>query len=61
MPAIFINMLTGKTQEQKDQLVRKITDAAVDALDARPEKVSVFISEYPENNVANNGVMYSQQ
>ena len=60
MPTIFVNMLEGKTQDQKDQLVRKITDAAVEALEARPEKVSVFIREYPPNSISNNGVMYDR-
>lgn len=59
MPTIFVNMLEGKTQEQKEQLVRKMTDVAVDVLQARPEKVSIFIQEHSANNVSNNGMMYA--
>ena len=51
MPTIFVNILEGKTQDQKDALVKRITEAAVETVDVVPEKVSVFITEYPKTNV----------
>jgi 4-oxalocrotonate tautomerase len=61
MPTIFVNILEGKTQEQKDALVKKITEAAVQTVDVVPEKVSVFIHEYSSNSVARGGVMYDKR
>lgn len=61
MPTIFVNILEGKTQEQKDLLVKKLTEAAVEAVDVLPEKVSIFIKEFPAHNVARNGIMYDKQ
>lgn len=61
MPTIFVNILEGKTQDQKDALVKRITEAAVETVDVVPEKVSVFINEYPKTNVARGGIMYDKQ
>ncbi|MBO4880700.1 MAG: tautomerase family protein [Firmicutes bacterium] len=61
MPTIFVNILEGKTQEQKEAFVKKITEAAVETVDVLPEKVSVFFNEYPASHVARNGIMYSKQ
>lgn len=33
MPTIFVNILEGKTQDQKDALVKRITEAAVETVD----------------------------
>lgn len=60
MPTIFINILEGKTQKQKESFIRKITDAAVESLEVQPEKVSVFFNEYPKNSVARNGITYDK-
>ena len=61
MPTIFVTILEGKTQEQKEAFVKKITEAAVETVKVEPEKVSVFFNEYPANNVARGGVMYSKK
>ena len=61
MPTIFVNILEGKTQDQKDALVKRITEAAVETVDVVPEKVSVLITEYPKANVARGGIMYDKQ
>ena len=61
MPTIFVNILEGKTQEQKEALVKRITEAAVETVDVVPEKVSVFINEFPPNNVARGGIMYDKK
>ena len=54
-------MLEGKTQEQKEALVKRITEAAVETVDVVPEKVSVFINEFPKTSVARGGIMYDKQ
>ncbi len=60
MPTIFVNILEGKTQEQKEAFVKKITEAAVETVGVQPEKVSVFFNEYPKHNVARNGITYDK-
>lgn len=61
MPTIFINILEGKTQEQKETLVKRITEAAVETVDVVPEKVSIFINEFARGSVARGGIMYDKK
>lgn len=48
MPIAQIQMMEGRTQAQKDQLIRKVTDAIMDSLDAPEENVRVLIQEIPK-------------
>lgn len=43
-------MYPGRTQEQKDQYAKAITDAAVSILKTRPEHVIVVFDENPKEN-----------
>lgn len=46
MPFIEINMLTGRTDEQKRQLLGGVTDAVEAALGAPRETIRVWINEF---------------
>ncbi len=46
MPIITVKMGKGRTIEQKRVLVRALTKAAVETLDAKEEWVTVLIEEY---------------
>ena len=48
MPIAQIQMMEGRTAEQKDQLIRKVTDAVMEALDAPEQNVRVLIQEIPK-------------
>ena len=50
MPLIQVSMYPGRTQEQKDQYAKAITDAAVRILKTRPEHVIVVFDENPKEN-----------
>jgi 4-oxalocrotonate tautomerase len=50
MPLIQVSMYPGRTQEQKDQYAKAITDAAVSILKTRPEHVIVVFDENPKEN-----------
>lgn len=51
MPYVTVKMLEGRTEEQKRNLVEKVTDAVVETTGASKEKVIVFIEEMPTNHV----------
>lgn len=50
MPIMVIHLLEGRSQEQKDRLIEKLTDAAVDALDAPRSSVRIMIQEMPKGH-----------
>lgn len=45
MPIIQVNMLEGRTVEQKRDLARRMTEAAVGALGVKPQNVRILIHE----------------
>lgn len=45
MPIINIQMLEGRTTEQKEQLIKEVTDAVVRTTGARKEAVTIIISD----------------
>ena len=47
MPIVRIDLLEGRTPERKADLIRRVTEAVVVALDVRPEQVRVLLSEVP--------------
>ncbi|PAD36083.1 4-oxalocrotonate tautomerase [Terribacillus saccharophilus] len=53
MPIITVKMLEGRTDEQKEQMIKKMTDVMVETTGARAEAVSIIIEEM---NKANYGV-----
>ena len=57
MPIIEVTLLAGRTQEKKLALMRALTKAAIETLDAAPESVRVMIWEIPPENFAVNGVV----
>ncbi|GEL09075.1 2-hydroxymuconate tautomerase [Salisediminibacterium halotolerans] len=45
MPIVNVKMLEGRTDEQKRDLVKKVTDAVTESTGAPAERVSVVIDE----------------
>ncbi|WP_448011843.1 2-hydroxymuconate tautomerase [Bacillus altitudinis] len=52
MPIITVQMLEGRTDEQKRALVEKVTDAVIETTGAEAEKVSVIIEEMKKEHYA---------
>jgi len=52
MPIIQVEMLEGRTIEQKRQMVKKVTEAVVDSVNCPPEAVRVIIREMPKEHFA---------
>ncbi|MGV8872820.1 MAG: tautomerase family protein [Rhodococcus sp. (in: high G+C Gram-positive bacteria)] len=59
MPTVSIEMFTGRTDEQKAQLVSELTDAVVAALGVDSQLVRVKIYEIERRHSATGGQMAS--
>jgi len=60
MPVIYVNMLEGRSRDQKVRLARSITQAFVEIAKAPPEQVTVVFSDYPKENWAVGGKLLSE-
>ncbi len=58
MPIITINMLNGRTLEQKRALVEQLTEVVCKTINTPPENVSIIINEMDRENYARNGQLY---
>jgi len=50
MPIAQINIMEGRSDEQKEKLIRNVTTAIMESLDAPEENVRVLINEVPKAN-----------
>lgn len=57
MPIVQIELLEGRTTEQKRKLVSKVTDAIVDSVDCSKENVTIVLREMPTNHLAKAGIL----
>lgn len=55
MPIVHIELLEGCTQEQKNEMVKEVTDAIVRTTGAKEEAVSIVISDMSKGNYAVGG------
>lgn len=50
MPICQINMMVGRTPEQKKLLIAKVTEAICEAVGVKPEGVRIMINEMPKEH-----------
>ena len=50
MPIIQVHMMEGRTDEQKEAVIREVTEAMVRAMGAPKESVPVLINEMPKQH-----------
>lgn len=50
MPIIQIHMIEGRTNEQKEAVIREVTEAMVRAVGTPKESVRVLINEMPKQH-----------
>lgn len=55
MPKITIDMLPGRTLEQKRKLVERMTEVISETINVRKESIYIVIHENPKENVALGG------
>jgi 4-oxalocrotonate tautomerase len=61
MPTIRVEMMQGRTPEQKTKLVQALTQATVDSLGVKPESVDILIYDIQRENWATGGVQWSEK
>ncbi len=59
MPVVMVYMLPGRTDEQKRQLVKAMTDAMVTIAKAPAQNTAVLIHEVPQNDWSLGGTLVS--
>jgi 4-oxalocrotonate tautomerase len=61
MPTIRVEMLEGRTPEQKREFVKAVTEVAVKTLGAKPEVVTVVLCDVKRSDWATAGVLMSDK
>ncbi|MGE4273176.1 MAG: 2-hydroxymuconate tautomerase [Desulfitobacterium sp.] len=61
MPFVQIDLLEGRTHEQKKQMVEKVTQAIVETTGAKPESVSIIIRDMAKESFASGGILASDK
>jgi len=61
MPVVKIDILSGKTNEQKQKMVEGVTGAINEATGVTPEKIWIIINDVEAENWANNGKLKTNQ
>lgn len=59
MPLVQIDMLEGRTVEQKREMVKKLTDVIVETAKCPPEAVTIILREMPPTHLGKAGVLRS--
>jgi 4-oxalocrotonate tautomerase len=57
MPILQVEILKGRTVEQKRKMVKRVTEAVMETLDCPKEAVRIIIREMELENFASSGVL----
>ncbi len=60
MPTIHVEMFPGRTDEQKEKLAQRFTQAFIEEAGAKPESVHVIFCDVSPNNWAIGGKLASK-
>lgn len=61
MPTLRVELLEGRTPEQKKELVKALTQAVVDTLGSKPEAVDILLFDIPRHDWATGGIPWSER
>ena len=61
MPTYHVEMLEGRTLEQKQKLVAEITRVSVEVLGGSAESVNIVITDVKRENWSTGGKLWSQR
>lgn len=59
MPIIEVNMLEGRSADDKERLIQAITDAVITAIGAPRESVRIILREMPVGHFAVGGQSFA--
>ncbi len=60
MPTYHVEMMEGRTIEQKKKLVAEITRVSVEVLGGSPDSVDILITDVKRENWATGGILWSE-
>ena len=61
MPLIQVQMFTGRTPQQKRDLVRALTDAFIETAGSTPGAVDVILTDVEQSDWAQGGELFSEK
>jgi 4-oxalocrotonate tautomerase len=61
VPNITVELLSGRTLDQRREFAAAVTDAAIEILKAKRASVRIRFAEIEREDVANGGVLESDQ
>jgi|TARA_X000001036_G_C20032619_1_gene543377 4-oxalocrotonate tautomerase len=61
MPLIQVQMFTGRTPQQKRDLVRALTDAFVETAGSTPESIDVILTDVEPSDWAQGGTLFAEK
>ena len=61
MPTIRVELMEGRTPEQKKQLVKALTEAVVTTLGGNPEAVDILLYDIKRHDWATGGELWSEK
>lgn len=59
MPIVQIDMLAGRTLEQRRELVRRVTEAVSETVNCSPSAITIIIREMSKDCLGLNGKLQS--
>jgi len=61
MPIVQIDLVEGRSLEQKREMVKRVTEAIVDTAKCPIEAVTIVLREAPTQHIAKAGVLMSDK
>lgn len=61
MPLLRVDMIEGRTADQKRRLVKELTEATCRALGSTPDQVEIILYDIPRGNWADDGTIYADR
>ncbi len=61
MPTLRVELMEGRTLEQKKALVQALTQAVVDTLGSKPESVDILLYDIKRHDWATGGQLWSEK
>ena len=61
MPTIRVDLMEGRTPEQKKELAQALTEATCKVLGSKPESVDILFFDIKRHDWATGGVLWSER